>query len=215
MIPIVVVIFVVMLMLVVFVSTVVIVLVMEVVFMFAIPCTGPFELACPRRFLLAMTLGFGAVAVVRVIFPRPYEVDRSVTRLVLVTVVPPVSSVFGRNVQIKRCDVDLRGGWLDDHRTCVDNGRRRGASSQIYAAVYTGGDFSPYCDSDIQVTGMRDRHQCGIGQGKQDGGCQSVLHRIVSKARLKQIARSSIRAAARYRQDASFRRDASHTNNSQ
>src|SRR5579872_5504461 len=115
-------------MLMVFVSTVIIVVVMEVVFMFMfmIPCTGPFELACPRLFLLAMTLGFRAAAVVRVIFPRPYEVDRSVTRLVLVTVVPPVSSVVGRNVQIKRCDVDLRGGWLDDHRTCVDNRRRRG-----------------------------------------------------------------------------------------
>src|SRR5580704_12914495 len=106
-------------MLMMFVSTVVIVLVMEVVVVFAIPCTGPFELACPRRFLLAMTVGFRAAAVVRVIFPRPYEVDRSVTRLVLVTVVPPVSSVFGRNVQIKRCDVDLRGGWLDHHGTCV------------------------------------------------------------------------------------------------
>jgi len=174
-IPIVVAIFVVMLM--VFVSTVVIVLMMKVVVMFAIPCTGPFELACPRRFLLAMTLGFGAAAVVRVIFPRPYEVDRSVTRLVLVTVVPPVSSVFGRNVQIKGCDVDLRGDWLDDHRTCVDNGRRRGVGSQIYAAVYTGDDFSPYGDSDIQVTGMRDRRQCSIGQGKQDGDTQSVLHR--------------------------------------
>jgi hypothetical protein len=214
-IPIVVPIFVVMVVVMVFVSTVVIVVVMEIVPMLAIPCTGPFELVCPRLFLLAMTLGFRAAAVVRVIFSRPYEVDRSVTRLVLVTVVPPVSSVFGRNVQIKRCDVDLRGGWLDDHRTCVDNGRRRGAGSQIYAAVYTGGDFSPYCDSDIQVTGMRDRRQRSIGQGKQDGGTQSVLHRGISQARLEQMARPSIRAAARYRQEASLRRDASHTNNSQ
>jgi len=174
-IPIVVVIFVVMLMM--FVSTVVIVLVMEVVFVFVIPCTGPFELACPRRLLLAMTLAFGAAAVVRVIFPRPYEVDRSITRLVLVTVVPPVSSVFGRNVQIKGCDVNLRGGWLDDHRACVDNRRRRGVGSQIYAAVHTGDDFSPYGDSDVQVTGVRDRRQYSIGQGKQDGGTQSVLHR--------------------------------------
>jgi hypothetical protein len=165
------------------VSTVVIVFASEVVFMFAIICTGPFELACPRLVLLAATLGFGAVAVVRVIFPGAYEVDGSVTCLVLVTVFPPVSSVFGRNVQIKRRDADLRGGGVDDHRTCVDNWRR-GPGSQIHAAVNTGDDFSPDCDSDIHAIGVCDRHQRNVRQGKQDGGSERVFHRVISKARV-------------------------------
>jgi hypothetical protein len=165
------------------VSTVVLVFASVVVFMFAIICTGAFELACPRLLLLAATLGFGAAAVVRVIFPGAYEVDRSVTCLVLVTVSPPVSSVFGRNVQIKRRDVDLRRGRLDDHRTCVDNWRRT-AGSQIHAAVNTGDDFSPDCESDIHVTGVCDRPQRSVRQGKQDGGSEGVFHRVISKARL-------------------------------
>jgi hypothetical protein len=169
-------------MLMVLVSTVVIVLASEVVLMFAIICTGPFELACPGLLLLAATLGFGAAAVVRVIFPGAYEVDRSVTCLVFVTVFPPVSSVFGRNVQIKRRDADLRGGRLDDHRTCVDN-RRRSIGSQIHAAVNTGDDFSPDCDSDIHVTGVCDRPHRNAREGKQDGDSQGVFHRVISKAR--------------------------------
>jgi hypothetical protein len=180
-IPIVVAIFVVTPMVLVF--TVVIVFASEVVLMFAIICTGPFELAYPCLLLLAATLGFGAAAVVRVIFPGAYEVDRSVTCLVLVTVFPPVSSVLGRNVQIKRRDADLRGGRLDDDRTCVNN-RRRSVGSQIHAAVNTWDDFSPDCDSDIHVTGVCDRPQRNVRQGKQDGGSEGVSHRVISKVRL-------------------------------
>ena len=67
MIPIVVVVFMVTLM--VFLPMVVIVVASETVLMFAIICMGPFDLACPSGLLLATALGFGAAAVVRVIFP--------------------------------------------------------------------------------------------------------------------------------------------------
>jgi hypothetical protein len=168
----------------VFASEVVSMFASEVVSMFAIICMGPFELACPRVLLLAATLGFRAAAVVRIIFPGAYEVDRSVTCLVLVTVFPPVSSVFGRNVQIKRRDADLRGGGVNDHRTCVDNWRRS-AGSQIHAAVNTGDDFSPDCDSDTHITGVCDRPQRNVRQGKQDGGSEGIFHRVISKARMR------------------------------
>ena len=106
------------------VSMIVMVVVVEVVCMFVIICTGPFELVCSCRLLLATTLGFRAAAVVSVVFPGTYEVDRPVARLIFVTMMSPVSSVFGRNVQIKRRHSDRRGGRLDDRRLCVDNRRR-------------------------------------------------------------------------------------------
>ena len=168
------------------------VVVIEVVLMFVIVGTGPFEFARSRLFFLTMTLGFGATEILRIVFPRAYEIDRSVAGLVLVAVMPPVVRVFGWNVQVERCDVHFRRGGLDDYRTCVDNGWRRGTRSKIHATIYTRDDFSPDGDSDIQVTGVRDGRQCNAGQGKQEGGSKGLLHRVLQGS-ARANARSGVR----------------------
>jgi hypothetical protein len=64
----------------------------------------------------------------RLVFPRPHEIHLPVARMIFAAMQAPCSGVLRRNVQVQRfCHYYTRRRLLDDHRSGIDQRRRRAA----------------------------------------------------------------------------------------
>jgi hypothetical protein len=171
-------------MVVVMVTTVVVAVVtmLMVTFVHAIVLTRSLDLAGARLVLFATALEFRPPAVIGLIFPGTDEVHRSVTGVVLPAVSAPIVRMLGWNMQVERFDGDCLRGRLNDHRLRIEHRWRR-ATAQVHATVNARDDFSSDRDTDIQVTGVRERNKRAVRQGKQGETSQHAIHLVVSSSR--------------------------------
>jgi hypothetical protein len=88
-------------------------------------------------------------SVVRLVFCRSYEVHRPIAGVILAAVLAPILRMTRRHVQV---DGRRRGRLrLDQHRLCIDDGRRRGVAD-LNLAIDTGRHLSRHDDIDAQIS---------------------------------------------------------------
>src|SRR5690242_9817337 len=98
--------------------------------------------------------------VARLVLGRLYEVHRSATRSVLVTMLAPILCVPRRHVQIDGFDDYTRRRPLDDHRSRIHERRRR-PIRKVHTTVNAWDDFASDGDSNADITSTCDRRGCG------------------------------------------------------
>jgi hypothetical protein len=107
----------------------------------------------PAALIAVPVMPMAMSAVLRLVFSRPYKVDRTVAGIVFAAMTRPILRMAGRYMQIDGTPLIVML-VLDDHRLCIDNRGRR-CITDLYFSINARGDFTADSDVDDRSSRLR------------------------------------------------------------